>query len=1775
MIACPHQEVAGMSPNLTAYELGTLLARSGRSLVFAGRRRSDGQEVWIKRQADEFPSKADIARFERAFHLGQAADPPGVARHLELVSDGAGVALVTVAPLGRSLDQYLAMRGPPSVERALKLGVALTREAQRIHALSLMHGNIAPHNIIVDEAENVALIDFTAAARLSQLNESIGTTTQSKIDLRYCAPERTGRTNRSVDTRADLYAIGVNLYLLLSGRLPFEESDDLALMHAHMARTPERVDRLIPHLPEVLGSLVARALAKDPDDRYQTAHGLAHDLEHCLAQWTTRRKVPEFPLATRDRPARLVLPQRLYGRKYELEQLRRTLLKGTQLGPRLLTIRGHAGIGKSTLIDELVPELRAQQGLLVRGRYEPLGRDIPLAAFARALDDLFTQLSDKLGHNHVDGIVRRVQELHGVEALALLDLVPSLSHLFEQTNQVMTTDRVARARRHAAVGELLRQVSGHTRLIVVLDDMQWADEASLSLLRYLLTPETKLSTTFICMWRQEEVGPTHPLTNAIELIAEMHNDEALSLELGPLGADSIRELVDDALGLSAQSADALTQSLHAQSGGNPFFLRQLLASMYADHQLVFDESTTLWDLKLQAQASALVGVEDFMLTRMTSLPPASFRLLQTASHLGSELGLSELSLICGLDLAETWQGLEPALSQGFIQLRGEADRFRFPHDRVREALWHSVAEDVRAELHFVIAEGLIAKLGVSDREARVIEVADHLVHALPKVAASHLVLEAIDVQLNAAGRAMASGAFEQAETYARAARTLLGPQGFTSQPERALSALLILARVINSRGDSEGLKALALEAETAKCDKASLIPLYDLVFGAAYGDGNLAQAIETGSQVLARYDVHISVKANMSDVLWRVARLWWMVKRQLPRSIQELPEQEDPTAVAAVELLRRLLPLAYRASETVSALYLTEAALRAWRCGRSAAAGAAWGTVAVLAIEIFDDADTAEHAMNLGRELAERHQRTDILMELEANRALLISPWLRPFQETLPPMDDCYHTALRTGDSYMISHLAIILAFYRTFRGDPLDKMTSQTEEFMALLSRHDLALADLRVLRQYIACLTDESQNSGELTGDHFAVERDLRSIQDITTRSCATMLAAHVAVTLGTPSQMARAFSLAQPEIKGPRHTFMRAMWPHYVALSCLGSLPKTGALRRRGLSYARARVADLKRIARATPSNVEHRIAHVRAGIERALGNVDGALDLYNQAADLAKKHAWGHEAALIHQHACELLLERGDAVSASGHFREAAHLYRRWGARCALTRLSAGWQRALGENARLPGLDGVTVQGEEQEGESLDMNTVMRAAQAISREVSLEEMVRTLLLVVAQNAGASTATLLRMHEGEPWVVGQLKHEQGVAVARFINRPLQPASDGVPSALVRVALLLNEPRIINDVPTEKDLFAELAPLRERGARSVALAPLIVQDRTAGVLILENDLSAHVFSAARARLLEVVAAQAAISMENAVLYAGLQNSLEAQIKLSEANGRFVPGEFLAALGQPTIATVSLGDSVQKEMSVLFSDIRGFTRLVEGMSPNDNIAFINEYLHQMEPAIMEHRGFIDSYVGDAIMALFDGGAQHAVRAAVDMLVRLRTFNDKRASSGHRPLEIGIGVNTGLLTLGTIGGPNRIKCGVIGDAVNLAARIETATKQYGVPLLIGQDALDSLIEPQALDIRQVDCVRVVGRNKPVALYEVFDADLEDTRQAKRATLGVFKHGFAAYQAGQFAEARVAWAECRRHLPTDTVVQLLDDRCGQLQSRPLERIWDGVYDLMKK
>jgi len=355
----------------------------------------------------------------------------------------------------------------------------------------------------------------------------------------------------------------------------------------------------------------------------------------------------------------------------------------------------------------------------------------------------------------------------------------------------------------------------------------------------------------------------------------------------------------------------------------------------------------------------------------------------------------------------------------------------------------------------------------------------------------------------------------------------------------------------------------------------------------------------------------------------------------------------------------------------------------------------------------------------------------------------------------------------------------------------------------------------------------------------------------------------------------------------------------------------------------------------------------------------------------------------------------------------------------------------------------------------------------------------------------------------------------------------------------------------------------------------RSVLCSPMLRHGELVGAILLENELVAGAFTPDRVEFLQVIAGQAAISIENAGLVQDLEQSLDAQVALTNAHARFVPHQFLASLGRRNIQDVRLGDHASKSLSVLFSDIRGFTPLIGSLTPRASIDFINAYIGRMEPAILANGGFVDSYIGDAIMALFDGPPDDAVAAGVSMLRALREFNTERSAAGQAPLSIGVGINTGALMLGTIGGPNRIKCGVIGDPVNLAARIEGLTKQLGVPLLIGDETVSGLTRPGAFLLRPVGRVVLVGRSEPVVVHEVFDADPHSLRDAKAANLDRYTRACAAFYAREWREARAGFEAVLAACPEDSAARGYLRRCDALLADPPGTDWTGVLQMERK
>jgi adenylate cyclase len=362
---------------------------------------------------------------------------------------------------------------------------------------------------------------------------------------------------------------------------------------------------------------------------------------------------------------------------------------------------------------------------------------------------------------------------------------------------------------------------------------------------------------------------------------------------------------------------------------------------------------------------------------------------------------------------------------------------------------------------------------------------------------------------------------------------------------------------------------------------------------------------------------------------------------------------------------------------------------------------------------------------------------------------------------------------------------------------------------------------------------------------------------------------------------------------------------------------------------------------------------------------------------------------------------------------------------------------------------------------------------------------------------------------------------------------------------------------------------------------AASVVAIPLVKQDELIGVFYVESTRPA-VFDDADQALIEAVAGQAAVAIQNAQYHAA---ELEHVARLESANRsltdwnassrRFIPSEFLAILGRERLTEVQRGDHAELAMSTFFSDIRDYTSLVEGQGARENFGFINEYLEYMEAPITAHEGFVDSYRGDGILALFAGRADQAVEAAVESLRALARLNDVRAARGDRPLRIGIGVDTGPLMLGTIGGQARLSAGVIGDSVNTACRIESLTRLYGASVLVTDRTRAGCAGAERFRMRAVDRIRPKGKANAIAVYEVLDGLPAAELDGKLASAAEFERGLELYQAGEPGAGLVHFAAALKIFPGDRAAQLYVGRCWQHIENGVPEGWDGVMTMTTK
>ncbi|MCU1336084.1 MAG: multi-sensor signal transduction multi-kinase [Bryobacterales bacterium] len=1469
----------------SAYVLEPL--REGADVtLYRGRQLGNPSPVLVVALTAEQPSPQGLRRLEHEYSLAAELDPAWAARPLALTRHEGRTILILTDPGGEPLDVVLERdRGEPlDLTRVLRIAIGLATALGQMHRHGLIHKDIKPANVLVDDAGNVWLTGFGISSRLPRERQAPAPPEIIAGTLAYMAPEQTGRMNRSIDARSDLYSLGVSLYQMLTGRLPFAAADALEWVHCHIARQPAPLDGSAK-LPAPLSAIIMRLLAKTVEDRYQTAVGLEADLRRCLAEWESQGRIDPFPLGPYDVSDQLLIPERLYGREREIDALiaafDRVVAQGT---PELVLVSGYSGVGKSSVVNELHKVLVAPRGLFASGKFDQYKRDIPYATLAQAFQSLIRSL---LGQSEEElGRWREaLREALGRDGQLIVNLVHELELVIGKQPPVPDLPPHDAQNRFQMVFRRFLGVFARKEhpLALFLDDLQWLDTATLDLLEHLVTHTEVRHLLLVGAYRDNEVGPAHQLLRTLDAIRGA-NASVHEIVLAPLGLGDVDRLIADALHCELERARPLAQLVHEKTGGNPFFAIQFLTALAEEGLLGFDPHAAawIWDLARIRAKGYTDNVVDLMVGKLKRLSGATQTALQQLACLGNVVEIARLGLVFGESEEEIHAALLEAARTGLI-LRLEG-AYAFLHDRIQEAAYTLIPESERAAAHLRIGRELLANMTTDELGEHLFDVANQFNRGAARLVDRDEKARVATIDLRAGRKAKASTAYAPVCAYFAAGMDLFDESDWDRQYELMFSLWLERAECEFLSGDFDKAGQLITELLQRGTSKVDVAAAYRLKVQLQIVSGNQPQAVESALACLRLFGIEFPDRPTREQVQAEYETVWRNLDGRPIESLIDLPLMTDPELQAAMRVLRWLSEAAYGTDLQLFRLFLCRIVNIGMLHGTSSPFAHALGFFGTLLAPEFHRYSEGYRFTRAAYELVEKHG----LIADKASTCLamgMVSCFTRPIETARDFCLAAVRSATEAGNVSMACYTMMVTVFVLFLRDDPLDAVWRELEMGLDFARKSGFRdVADIFLSQQrFIATMQgrsatfstfsdtqfDEAAFEAQLTGDRMPLMISLYWILKLKAR----FLSGDYAEAL-TAADKVKAFLWAMSgQVQLVDYFF-------YAALTVAACYQNSSADEQEGWrELLTAHREQLREWAENYPPTFADKHALVSAEIARLDGRDLDAMRLYEQAIQSAHENGFVQNEALAHEVAARFYLAGGFETIAHTYLRNARNCYDRWGALGKVKQLDEHYPHLHEE--RDSGSPTATIG---TPGEHLDLATVVKVSQTVSGEIVLKKLIDTLMVTALQHAGAERGLLILVRGDQMQIEAEATTDRDTIAVRLLSKV--PTSSELPDSVFQYVLRTQEAVIIDDASAHGEFSAD-PYFVGASARSILCLPLVKQATLTGVLYLENSLASHVFTPARIAVLRLLASQAAISLENAHLYTELH---EAQAYLSEA---------------------------------------------------------------------------------------------------------------------------------------------------------------------------------------------------------------------------------------------------------------------------------------------
>ncbi|MCP3940092.1 MAG: AAA family ATPase [Desulfobacteraceae bacterium] len=1547
------------------------LYESASTIVYRGK---EENPVIIKLLKQDFPSQEKIAQYQQEFEILENLDFDEVIKPLKQIKIKNRPGIVFEDFNGHSLD-LLLNKQQLSLEELLGICICITKGLEKIHGANIIHKDINPTNIVFNrDTGQLKIIDFGVSTVLSRENPEIKNLETLDGTLSYISPEQTGRMNRSVDYRTDFYSLGITMYELFSGQLPFKTKEPMELIHCHMTKKPVPLHEINPEIPKVISDIVMKLLEKTAEKRYQSVWGIRADLERYRLAVNQGNLLHSFAIGQFDVIEKFHIPQKLYGREDEIQILIEAFLRTSKKQREMMLVSGPSGIGKTFLVREIYKPVTKQQGYFISGKFEQFQKNVPYSALVNAFQELMHQLLTERDHR-LEKWRHKLLNALGSNGQIIINIIPELELILGRQSHVNMLPPTESQNRFNKVFQNFIQVfyKPEHPLVIFLDDLQWADPATLKLLELIMADDQTNCLFLIGAYRDNEVSPDHPLTISIEKL-EKAGLVINTISLPPLGQEHIAALICDTLQEDSKNVSQLAGLVLKKTGGNPFFVNQFLNTLYQKSLIRPSEkilekkenSPWQWDMDEIKMSDITDNVVVLMIENLKKLPEHTIEVLKLAACVGNHFDLNTLSIIHENSLGDSHKHLMPAVLEGLImpisvKKRKEGQslyiQHKFLHDRVQQAAYGLIDDNAKQSVHLKIGRLLLYASSKKELEKRMFEVVDQLNLGRSLISEEKEKLALAQFNLETGQKAKLSTAFSSALVYFKTGLELSGSD-WSGQYQLVVSLHKELAEVEYLMGNfPESQKIIniiwknGLDLDKAEA-YALLITQYTVL-------GKNKAAIKAASCALPLFDLQFPVNNLRKALDSERARVKKNIGKRSISSLIDLHETKDPRIIATLKVLMTVhTPIYFDNQHDLYGWTLAKMVNLSLENGHIAETSKGYASFGNTLSASFEEYETGYEFGLLALKLSQKYNSQSLICKNALILSMFLNHWVKHIKEAEIFDNQGDKAGHEAGELQFIGY---ILTYGRTVNrfhmGMNLENLKNDLDQYLIYTRKvnHNLSTDTILGARQLLSCLDGELDHIQWFSskGGEKAYIVQCEENKSFAALAFYQTVKAQIIFLGDNPSLALECLKKAELLIDYVKGVFTTTEFNFYYSLTLIALCDNASDQEKK--SFIKRIVSNQNRMkiwSTHCPENFLHKYLLVEAELERINHHLEEAMELYDRAVASARDNNFIQNEALCNELAGKFWLQKEKKEFASIYINKAFKGYRSWGALFKCRNLSKKYGDMItpdseGLQNQLESLTGQAI-GTDQT--SLDFLTVLKASQAISKEIKLGNLLKKLMDIVMENAGAEKGFLIVNKDSRLMV----------EVKAFLGKkwvyPSSPVSDGfdLSAAIVHYVARTNKDIVLDDASKKKTFHNDFY-IRDKKPKSVLCIPIITRGKLAALIYLENNQATGVFTSQRLELIKTIASQAAISLENAAMYNSLEKSEQNYRSLFEnaVEGIFrttLDGRFLTA--NPAAAKI-LGYSSPDELvesnfqtpTHLYVDPHDRTRLLEMVKSRGQIS--------------------------------------------------------------------------------------------------------------------------------------------------------------------------------------------------------------------------------------